>query len=120
LRADLESRLASAATANISSAQVCELEIIVQKMRESIDNDNKSTYLDLHRRFHFSLYAHARMDIVKDITEILWLRCGPALNAVLGEYVPSRKQRVFHNEAVIQLKKGSAENVAASIRMDIA
>src|SRR5690606_10885188 len=84
LRADLESRLASAATANISGAEVRELETIVQKMRESIDNDKKSTYLDLHRRFHFSLYAHAQMDIVKDITEILWLRCGPALNAVLG------------------------------------
>lgn len=119
LRADLESRLASAATANISGAEVRELEIIVQKMRESIDNDNKSTYLDLHRRFHFSLYAHAQMDIVKDITEILWLRCGPALNAVLGEYVPSLKQRDFHNEAVVQLKKGDAAKVADSIRMDI-
>jgi DNA-binding GntR family transcriptional regulator len=119
LRADLESRLAAAATTNMDGAAIRQLEIIVQKMRESIDRDNKNTYLDLHRRFHFSLYAHARMDVVNDITETLWLRCGPALNAVLIEYVPSLKQRDFHNEAVAHLKKGDAEKVAESIRMDI-
>lgn len=119
LRADLESRLAAAATENIDGVAVRQLETIVQKMRESIDRDNKNTYLDWHRRFHFSLYAHARMDVVHDITETLWLRCGPALNAVLGEYVPSLKQRDFHNEAVTHLKAGNASKVAESIRMDI-
>jgi len=119
LRADLESRLAAAAAANMSDVDVRQLEILVQKMRESIDKNNKSTYLDLHRRFHFSLYEHARMDVVNDITEILWLRCGPILNAVLGEYVPYLKRRDFHQEAVLQLKQGNADKVAESIRMDI-
>ncbi|MGB3290463.1 MAG: GntR family transcriptional regulator [Burkholderiaceae bacterium] len=119
LRADLESRLAAGATANINGTAVRQLETIVQKMRESIDRDNKNTYLDLHRRFHFSLYEHARMDVVHDITEILWLRCGPVLNAVLGEYVPNLKRRDFHHEAVKHLKEGDAKKVAESIRRDI-
>jgi DNA-binding GntR family transcriptional regulator len=80
---------------------------------------NKSSYLDLHRRFHFSLYDASEMDVVKDITEILWLRCGPALNAVLPDYVPNLKQRDYHQEAVDALKKGDNNGVADSIRADI-
>src|SRR5690606_11376771 len=118
LRADLESRLAAAAAAKIDDRAIARLGIIVQKMRESIDRD-KNTYLDLHRHFHFSLYKHAQLDVVHDITEVLWLRCGPALNAVLGEYVPSLKRRDFHSEAVEYLKTGNASKVAESIRMDI-
>ncbi len=119
LRADLESRLAYAATPNINDAQIHELEQLVEQMRKSIDHDNKSTYLDLHRRFHFSLYRHARMDIVTDITEILWLRCGPALNAVLTDYVPNLKRNDYHIAAIEQLKIRNAAAVANCIRSDI-
>lgn len=119
LRADLETRLAAAAAKNISPDQVQQLEMIVRRMRDSIDQDNKSTYLDLHRNFHFSLYRHAKMDVFYDITEILWLRCGPALNAVLTEYVPSLKQRDYHQEVIVHLKTGDIGKVEQSIRMDI-
>ncbi|HLU01094.1 MAG TPA: GntR family transcriptional regulator [Burkholderiaceae bacterium] len=119
LRADLESRLAVAAAANIAPEAVLELETIVDQMRQSIDHDNKSTYLDLHRQFHFSLYRHAHMDVVYEITEILWLRCGPALNAVLRDYVPNLKRRDYHRDALIELKKGNIDNVGRCIRSDI-
>src|SRR5690606_22365181 len=80
---------------------------------------NKNTYLDLHRRFHFSLYEHAHMDVVTDITEILWLRCGPALNAVLRDYVPNLKQTDHHSLTISGLHARDAMQVAQSIRNDI-
>ncbi|PLC49711.1 GntR family transcriptional regulator [Pollutimonas subterranea] len=119
LRADLESRLAYAATANISDTQIHRLEQLVEQMKKSIDKSNKNTYLDLHRRFHFSLYEHAHMDVVTDITEILWLRCGPALNAVLRDYVPNLKQTDHHSLTISGLQARNATQVAQSIRNDI-
>lgn len=119
LRADIESRLAYAATGNITNPQIRQLELLVDQMKKSIDKDNKNTYLDLHRRFHFSLYEHAGMEVVTDITEILWLRCGPALNAVLKDYVPNLKQNDYHSAAIEQLKARKAAEVADCIRNDI-
>ncbi|WP_353171610.1 GntR family transcriptional regulator [Paracandidimonas soli] len=119
LRADLESRLAEAAARHIDPDEIGLLQQTVEKMREAIDRPNKNTYLDMHRRFHFSLYAHARMDVVLDITETLWLRCGPALNAVLSDYVPNLKRRDYHGEAVEWLRKGDPAKVAESIRRDV-
>lgn len=119
LRADLETRLAAAATANVSPQGVEVLDALVNQMRESIDHENRVVYLDMHRKFHFSLYAHAEMDVVYDITETLWLRCGPALNAVLGEYVPSLKRHDYHREAVFHLKNRNTAGVVDSIRQDI-
>lgn len=119
LRADLESRLAYAAADNISSGQIDQLERLVAQMKKSMDKPNKNAYLDLHRRFHFSLYEHARMDVVNDITEILWLRCGPALNAVLRDYVPNLKHKDYHSATIAYLHARNPEQVANCIRSDI-
>ena len=119
LRAELESKLAYAAVAHIKDSDIERLEDIVNQMGNCIDSDSKSKYLELHRSFHFSLYEHAKMDVVQDITEILWLRCGPALNAVLPDYVPNLKQQDHHRAAVDFLKKRDAKHVSQSIRMDI-
>lgn len=119
LRADLESNLARTAAQRITAGQILDIERLAQEMKKTMKKGNKSSYLDLHRRFHFSLYDASEMDVVKDITEILWLRCGPALNAVLPDYVPNLKQRDYHQEAVDALKKGNNNGVADSIRADI-
>ena len=119
LRADLESRLAEAAARNIREQDIGQLQQLVEKMQDTIDRPNKNTYLDLHRRFHFTLYAYAGLDVVLDITETLWLRCGPALNAVLSDYVPRLKRRDHHSDAVQWLRKGEPAKVAESIRQDI-
>ncbi|MGE4370446.1 MAG: GntR family transcriptional regulator [Burkholderiaceae bacterium] len=119
LRADLESNLARTAAQRITAGQIQDIERLAQEMKKTMKKGNKSSYLDLHRRFHFSLYDASEMDVVKDITEILWLRCGPALNAVLPDYVPNLKQRDYHQEAVDALKKGDNNGVADSIRADI-
>ncbi|WP_051401810.1 GntR family transcriptional regulator [Advenella kashmirensis] len=119
LRAELESKLAYAAVAHINDKDIDKLEHIVRQMSRCIDSDSKSKYLDLHRSFHFSLYEHARMDVVLDITEILWLRCGPALNAVLPDYVPNLKQQDYHQAALNFLKSREAARVSDSIRLDI-
>lgn len=119
LRTDLEARLAHAATLNIGASGIEELESLVEQMAQSRQDANSKSYLHLHRTFHFSLYNHAKMNVVNEITETLWLRCGPALNAVLKDYVPKLKQRDYHREAVEFLKARNADEVANSIRQDI-
>ena len=119
LRADLEVRLARAAVENVDDSHVAELQSLVDYMRQSVADGDRIAYLDLHRQFHFSLYQHARMGVVMDVTETLWLRCGPILNAVLGEYVPNLKRHDYHQEAVHHLALRDADKVAESILRDI-
>lgn len=119
LRADLEVRLARASVEKVDDHQVAELAALVERMRQSVADGDRNAYLDLHRQFHFTLYRHAHMSVVMDVTETLWLRCGPILNAVLGEYVPNLKRRDFHQEAVKGLARRDADKVAESIRLDI-
>jgi DNA-binding GntR family transcriptional regulator len=119
MRIDLESRLAQAAASRVTTANIDELEFLVDQMALTIDGANKDQYLDLHRRFHFSLYDAAQMPLIRDTTETLWLRCGPALNAVLSEYVPSLKRNDYHRGAVDALRAADQKKVVQCIRNDI-
>lgn len=119
MRVDLESRLTLAAASRISHEEILLLESLVQQMKDSIDGENKNYYLDLHRRFHFTLYDAAQMPLIRDTTETLWLRCGPALNAVLTDYVPNLKRNDYHHAAVEALHSGDQKKVMRCIRNDI-
>lgn len=119
MRIDLETRLTQAAAAKITARGVRALDELVDQMAQSIDGKNKNRYLEFHRRFHFTLYEVADMPLIRDTTETLWLRCGPALNAVLADYVPNLKRNDHHKAAVDALKAGEAKKVVQHIRNDI-
>lgn len=119
MRVDLESRLAQAAARNLTPEGVDELASLVDQMAANIDGKNKNLYLDLHRRFHFTLYDAAEMPLIRDTTETLWLRCGPALNAVLEDYVPNLKRNDYHRATVEALREGDMSKVVQCIRQDI-
>jgi DNA-binding GntR family transcriptional regulator len=119
MRIDLESRLTQAAAAKIAAPGIHALDELVDQMAQSIDGENKHRYLELHQRFHFTLYDAAQMPLIRDITETLWLRCGPALNAVLVDYVPNLKSNDYHRAAVDSLKAGDLKKVVQCIRDDI-
>lgn len=118
IRADIEPRAAYEAVAHASDADVARLEDCLQAMRRSIDRE-RPRYLDLHRQFHFGIYALADMPVIFDVIENLWLRCGPVLTAVLPEYVPYLKRADHHEAALRALAGRDGEGVAAAIRRDI-
>ncbi|WP_313623887.1 GntR family transcriptional regulator [Achromobacter sp.] len=119
MRAEIESRAAFEAVAHATDADVQTLRALHAGMAQLIDAEPRQGYLDVHRRFHFHLYALSGLDVIQDSIETLWLRCGPVLNMVLREYVPHLKATDHHAAAVEALAARDAPGVARAIRDDI-
>ncbi|VGO11357.1 Transcriptional regulator, GntR family [plant metagenome] len=123
IRADIESRAALEAALHATDDDVARLSGCLEGMRTMIEQESgaerRQGYLDLHRQFHFGIYALADLPVIHDIIENLWLRCGPMLTAVLPEYVPYLKRADHHEVALRALANRDGEGVAAAIRRDI-
>jgi len=119
MRADLESRAAYEAAAHVTSEDIALLRQHLTQMTDHINEERRDHYLEMHRRFHFGIYALARMPIIQDAIETLWLRCGPVLTIVLPEYVPYLKKTDYHAAALKALEQQDAQGVADAIRRDI-
>ncbi|OZI18911.1 GntR family transcriptional regulator [Bordetella genomosp. 9] len=119
MRAELEGRAAQEAAAHATPEDIATLRGLLADMKRLIDVDGHQGYLEVHRRFHFHIYALSGMDIIEDAIETLWLRCGPVLNLVLPEYVPYLKRMDYHAEAVEALARNDADATARAIRCDI-
>ena len=119
MRSEIESRAAFEAVVHADDADVDTLRDLHARMAQLIDAEPRQGYLDVHRRFHFHLYALSGLDAVQDTIETLWLRCGPVLNMVLPEYVPHLKATDYHAAAVEALAQRDAAGVALAIRRDI-
>lgn len=119
MRAELEGRAAFEAVAHATPADIGKLRALLAEMNRLIDAPGHEGYLDVHRQFHFHIYALSGLDIIEDAIETLWLRCGPVLNLVLPEYVPYLKRMDYHAAAVEALARGDAEATSQAIRRDI-
>lgn len=119
MRADLESRAAYEAAAHATDSDIALLRQHLAQMTDHINEERRDHYLEMHRRFHFGIYALARMPIIQDAIETLWLRCGPVLTIVLPEYVPYLKKTDYHAAALDALQRQDAQGVADAIRRDI-
>lgn len=119
MRADLESRAAYEAVMHVQDSDITLLREHLALMTGHMNGERRDDYLEMHRRFHFGIYTLARMPIIQDAIETLWLRCGPVLTIVLPEYVPYLKKTDYHAAALEALACRDANGVATAIRQDI-
>lgn len=119
MRADIESRAAYEAASYVTAEDIGLLRQHLEQMTDHINRERRDRYLEMHRRFHFGIYTLARMPIIQDTIETLWLRCGPMLTIVLPEYVPYLKKTDYHAAALEALARQDAQGVADAIRRDI-
>jgi len=119
IRCELEGRAAREAAGNIDRKGLRRLEDRLATMRALIERRELASYLDVHREFHFGIYAMARIPILLEMIENLWLRCGPVLSFVVPEYVLSRKGTDHHTAALEAITRGDAQTADAEIVADI-
>ncbi|HEY0219608.1 MAG TPA: GntR family transcriptional regulator [Afipia sp.] len=91
IRCDLEGRAASRAAALASKESVATLQSLLKRMKALIREKRPQDYLDLHRQFHFAIYAEARMPLLLEMIENVWLRCGPGLNYFVSRHTLGSK-----------------------------
>lgn len=106
---------AKAATAEDTAEGKRRLELLVQL----IDRGEFDTYLDRHREFHFHIYRTARMPVLMETIENLWLRSGPVLNLVVPDYVLRRRGSDFHRSALEAIEAHDPKGARSAIVADI-
>lgn len=118
-RTALEGRAAREAALRASEDDINTLEIRLRKMRELIASKRLDAYLDLHREFHFSIYAVSQIPILFEMIENLWLRCGPTLSYVVPDYVQLLKGTDHHARVLDSLARHDAVTAEREIVADI-
>lgn len=119
IRCELEGRAAREAAGKIDQKGLQRLADRLTTMRVLVEQRELGSYLDVHRQFHFGIYAVAGIPILLDMIENLWLRCGPVLSFVVPEYVLSRKGTDHHTAALEAITRGNAQTAEAEIVADI-
>jgi DNA-binding GntR family transcriptional regulator len=119
VRSELEGRAAREAAMNADKAGIASLQKRLAQMRRLIAEGQLGAYLDLHRQFHFGIYEMARMPILHDMIESLWLRCGPALSFVIPDYVRLLKGTDHHLQVIDALARQNPDAAEEAIVADI-
>jgi DNA-binding GntR family transcriptional regulator len=119
VRCELEGRAAREAAARPDAAALARLDRQLATMRDLIARRELDTYLDVHRAFHFGIYALAKIPILQEMIENLWLRCGPVLSFVVPDYVLLRKGSDHHAAALAALSRSDPATAETEIVADI-
>lgn len=117
-RLAIEPRLAEAAAAQMSAADVRAAQAWDAAVDEAIAVGDVGAYLASNYHFHFTFYRAARSDVLLRIATSLWLRIGPALRVCCGRFVASGAQDQ-HRDALAALARGDAAGVSKAIAEDI-
>ena len=119
VRASLEPDVAAAAAQVATSAELDAVEAQLLTMRDAIRGGEVARYFEAHWRFHFGIYEMARLPLVMEIIEGVWLRSAPTLTLAAHGSGPSERRYPLHVKALEALRAGHAAGVAQAIRSDI-
>ncbi|RAI42913.1 hypothetical protein CH341_17045 [Rhodoplanes roseus] len=119
VRCELEGRAAREAAANADPKGLQALQAGLRTMQDMIERESLTRYLDVHREFHFGIYAMADIPVLLEMVENLWLRCGPVLSFVVPHYVLLRKGTDHHAAACDAIRRGDGAAAEAEIVADI-
>lgn len=113
IRISLESLATRLAAPNLSEAEIDALENLNVRMAKA----SPAEYFRLNRAFHFGIYEAADRPVLFRLIKGAWLRTGPLLNSL--ESQQTDLPTVKHDWTVAALRRGDAEDAAASIAADI-
>ncbi len=114
----IEPKLTEIAAKNMLPQDIDSLARIDGGLNQAIELGDVKNYMRLNHGFHFSLYAHAKSDILLPIAETLWLRYGPLYRIISGKYGTSNLIDQ-HEEAISALRQRDPISAANAIRRDI-
>ena len=99
IRREIETLAAARATTRITRGEIAELRAINTRFQMAKRLGDVAASLAENRAFRFGLYEAARMPILLDMIERLWLQIGPTLNFLYPQSNPDHGDQ--HNYAAI-------------------
>ncbi|KAA2313321.1 GntR family transcriptional regulator [Pseudooceanicola sediminis] len=117
-RLALEPDLARRACLTARPQDIAALQAIDAKLDEAIRRGNVHGYLVENHHFHAHLNALAGAPILWGLVEGLWLRFGPSLRVVCGQF-GTRNLPDMHKDLIDAMKMGNAEAAAMAMAGDV-
>ncbi len=119
LRGQLESQAAHAAAGYITKKELSRLRSLERDICRHVSTRNIKGELDLNYEFHFAIYRAARMPVLLDVIDGLWLQCGPVLNLLVAEAGYPHHTGIYHKRTLKALAVGDGNAAAAAIAEDL-
>ncbi|QPM91388.1 GntR family transcriptional regulator [Pseudooceanicola algae] len=117
-RLALEPELARRACRNTTNADILALEEADAQLDEAIRRGNVHDYLVQNHHFHARLNHIADAPVLSGLVDGLWLRFGPSLRVVCGQF-GTRNLPDMHKDLIVALKAGDCAAAAEAITGDV-
>jgi len=117
-RVALEPQLARRAAQRCGSEGVARLRATDARLDAAIGKGDVTGYLVENHQFHTELNEIAGAPILTDLVEGLWLRFGPSLRVVCGQF-GTRNLPDLHKAILDALEVGNAEAAAEAMEQDV-
>jgi DNA-binding GntR family transcriptional regulator len=117
-RVALEPQLARRAAQRCGSEGVARLRATDARLDAAIGKGDVTGYLVENHQFHTELNEIAGAPILTDLVEGLWLRFGPSLRVVCGQF-GTRNLPDLHKAILDALEAGNAEAAAEAMEQDV-
>jgi len=114
----LEPQLARRAAQRCSADGVAGLRATDARLDAAIGKGDVTGYLVENHQFHTELNEIAGAPILTDLVEGLWLRFGPSLRVVCGQF-GTRNLPDLHKAILDALEAGDAEAAAEAMEQDV-
>jgi len=119
IRQELEGLAAQIAAQNVSSADIDELEAIHIGYSTSRAAGDFASALQLHERFHFTLYQKSNLNRLCALIEGLWVSSGPHVSKLFPGFASNLEGPIAHRKAIAALRNKDPDGVRAAIVEDI-
>jgi DNA-binding GntR family transcriptional regulator len=124
IRVNVEGLATAQAVARMEKDELARLQALHERFAAEMEKakPDGAKVIALNQAFHFAIYEAARMPMLLQMIETLWLRIGPILNHDLrsGSKRVGERVAVKHHERLLDaLRKGDADAACAALRGDI-
>jgi DNA-binding GntR family transcriptional regulator len=117
-RRALEPELARRAAARVTEDGLDRLTETDARLDRAIQRGDVGQYLVENHLFHAQLYALAQAPILSEVVDRLWLRFGPSLRVVCGQF-GTRNLPDRHKDVLVALSRKDAVAAAAAMEADV-
>jgi DNA-binding GntR family transcriptional regulator len=117
-RRALEPELARRAVTQANAADIANLTQVDARLDKAIGRGDVGQYLVENYRFHADLYALAQAPILTEMVDRLWLRFGPSLRVVCGQF-GTRNLPDRHKDMLAALANRDAVAAADAMEADV-
>ena len=118
LRAELEGLAAERAAALRTASELSQMKSAAKDLTRASKANDASTYLQANRSFKFLVVSAARMPVLQDLIESLWMRIGPFMSHYATD-IRHQHEIDQHDNVVKSIEKGDGAAARKAMARDI-